>query len=133
MMRYAAKFSQEVLIGEAGGNFAARWRSLFLAWGSSGLRRMWRSSGRKRLGIRKVLGASVMQLWVLLSREFIVLVMVSCLIAAPIAFYFMHGWLQTYDYRIGIGPGVFYFAPGRRRCVCDDCYGELAGGEGGCR
>ncbi|HEV3413473.1 MAG TPA: hypothetical protein VG101_13410, partial [Puia sp.] len=31
----------------------------------------------------------------------------SCLIAAPIAFYFMHGWLQTYDYRIGIGPGVF--------------------------
>jgi ABC-type antimicrobial peptide transport system permease subunit len=43
----------------------------------------------------------------LLSREFIVLVMLSCLIAAPIAFYFMHGWLQTYYYRISIGPGVF--------------------------
>jgi putative ABC transport system permease protein len=36
----------------------------------------------------------------LLSREFIILVVLSCLIAAPIAFYFMHGWLQTYDYRI---------------------------------
>jgi putative ABC transport system permease protein len=44
---------------------------------------------------------------VLLSREFIILVVLSCLIAAPIAFYFMHGWLQTYDYRIGIGPVVF--------------------------
>ena len=61
----------------------------------------------KELGIRKVLGASVARLWMLLSREFVLLVMLSCLIAAPIAFYFMHGWLQTYVYRIGIGPGVF--------------------------
>jgi putative ABC transport system permease protein len=61
----------------------------------------------KEIGIRKVLGASVAQVWMLLSREFIVLVMLSCLIAAPVAFYFMHGWLQTYYYRITIGPGVF--------------------------
>jgi putative ABC transport system permease protein len=54
-----------------------------------------------------VLGASVTQVWMLLSREFVVLVILSCLIAAPVAFYFMHCWLQTYDYRIKIGPGVF--------------------------
>jgi len=34
-------------------------------------------------------------------------VTLSCLIAAPVAFYFMYGWLQTYYYRITIGPGVF--------------------------
>jgi putative ABC transport system permease protein len=61
----------------------------------------------KEIGIRKVLGASVTQVWMLLSREFVILVVLSCLIAVPIAYYFMHGWLQTYDYRIGIGPGVF--------------------------
>ena len=61
----------------------------------------------KEIGVRKVLGASVAQVWLLLSRDFIVLVMISCLIASPVAFYFLHGWLQKYDYRISIGPGVF--------------------------
>ena len=104
--RYAAKFSQEVLIGKLAGVFAAL--AIFISClGLFGLAAYVAQRRTKELGIRKVLGASVMQLWVLLSREFIVLVMVSCLIAAPIAFYFMHGWLQTYDYRIGIGPGVF--------------------------
>jgi putative ABC transport system permease protein len=45
--------------------------------------------------------------WLLLSRDFILLVMISCLIASPVALYFLHGWLLKYDYRISIGPGVF--------------------------
>ncbi|HEY1165129.1 MAG TPA: FtsX-like permease family protein, partial [Chitinophaga sp.] len=61
----------------------------------------------KEIGIRKVLGASVQQVWLLLSGEFIMLVLVSCVIASLIALYFMHGWLQNYYYRINMAPGVF--------------------------
>ncbi len=104
--RYAAKFSQEVLIGKLSGIFAML--AIFISClGLFGLAAYVAQQRTKEIGIRKVLGASVPQVWMLLSREFIILVMISCLIAAPIAFYFMHGWLQTYDYRIGIGPGVF--------------------------
>ncbi|HLX65580.1 MAG TPA: ABC transporter permease [Puia sp.] len=103
---YAAKFSQEVLIGKLSGIFAVL-ATFVSCLGLLGLAAYVAQQRTKEIGIRKVLGASVAQLWVLLSREFVVLVVLSCLIAAPIAFYFMHGWLQTYDYRIGIGPGVF--------------------------
>jgi len=54
-----------------------------------------------------VLGASVQQVWLLLSKDFIVLVLISCLIAVPVSFYFLHNWLLKYDYRINIGAGVF--------------------------
>jgi putative ABC transport system permease protein len=104
--RYAAKFSSELLIGKLAGIFAAL--AIFISClGLFGLAAYVAQQRTKEIGIRKVLGASVAQVWMLLSREFIVLVMLSCLIAAPVAFYFMHGWLQTYYYRITIGPGVF--------------------------
>jgi ABC-type antimicrobial peptide transport system permease subunit len=47
---------------------------------------------------------------VLLSKDFLLLVLLSCLVASPVAFYFLHGWLQQYDYRISIGAGVFVLA-----------------------
>jgi putative ABC transport system permease protein len=62
---------------------------------------------KKEIGIRKVLGASVSQVWFLLSGDFILLVVISCVIASPIALYFLHGWLQKFDYRITVGPGAF--------------------------
>jgi putative ABC transport system permease protein len=103
---YAAKFSWELLIGKLAGIFAAL--AIFISClGLFGLAAYVAQQRTKEIGIRKVLGASVTQVWMLLSKEFIILVMLSCLIAAPIAFYFMHGWLQTYYYRISIGPGVF--------------------------
>jgi putative ABC transport system permease protein len=103
---YAAKFNEELLIGKLSGIFAVL--AIFISClGLFGLAAYVAQQRTKEIGIRKVLGASVTQVWMLLSREFIILVMLSCLIAAPIAFYFMHGWLQTYDYRIRIGPGVF--------------------------
>ena len=104
--RYAAKFSGEVLIGQLSGIFAAL--AIFISClGLFGLAAYVAQQRTKEIGIRKVLGASVTQVWMLLSKEFIILVMLSCLIAAPVAFYFMHGWLQAYYYRITIGPGVF--------------------------
>jgi len=64
----------------------------------------------KEIGIRKVLGASIPQVWLLLSKDFILLVLISCFIASPVAFYFLTGWLQKYDYRISISPFVFIIA-----------------------
>ncbi|MBB6127430.1 ABC transporter permease [Mucilaginibacter lappiensis] len=61
----------------------------------------------KEIGIRKVLGASVISLFVLLSSEFLVLIIVAILIASPIAWYSMNIWLQGYSYRVSISLNVF--------------------------
>jgi putative ABC transport system permease protein len=64
----------------------------------------------KEIGVRKVLGASVVNLWRLLSTEFFVLVVLSSLIAIPIAWYYLDDWLKNYDYRITISWKVFVLA-----------------------
>ncbi|MGD9346397.1 MAG: ABC transporter permease [Candidatus Aminicenantes bacterium] len=61
----------------------------------------------KEIGIRKVLGASVTKIVYLLSREVIVLVSVASLVAAPMAYYGMHRWLENFAFRIGISPLMF--------------------------
>jgi putative ABC transport system permease protein len=61
----------------------------------------------KEIGIRKVLGASVPEIVVLLSKEFAVWVLVANLIAWPVAFYVMNNWLQNFAFRINIGLSVF--------------------------
>ncbi|UAY55373.1 ABC transporter permease [Arachidicoccus terrestris] len=67
----------------------------------------------KEIGIRKVLGASVYSITSLLSRQFLKLVFIAFIIAAPVAWYCMHGWLMNYDYRVHIHwswfalPGAF--------------------------
>jgi putative ABC transport system permease protein len=62
---------------------------------------------RKEMGIRKVLGASVMEVARLLSRDFLRLVALAIVIGSPIAWWIMHWWLQDYVYRITLGAGVF--------------------------
>jgi ABC-type antimicrobial peptide transport system permease subunit len=64
----------------------------------------------KEIGIRKVLGASVSTLWRMLSREFVALVVASCVIAIPLAAWFMKGWLEQFQYRIGLSWPVFALA-----------------------
>jgi putative ABC transport system permease protein len=66
----------------------------------------------KEIGIRKVMGASVTNIVNLLSRDFLILVLVSFLIAAPVAWWFMHNWLKDFAYRITIHPWVFLLACG---------------------
>jgi putative ABC transport system permease protein len=61
----------------------------------------------KEIGVRKVLGASIFNLWKLLSKDFVVLVILSCCIAGPVAYYFLHGWLQNYEYRTEIAWWIF--------------------------
>ena len=106
---YAAKFKQELLIGKLAGIFAAL--AIFISClGLFGLAAYIAEQRTKEIGIRKVLGATIAQLWLLLSKDFIVLVLISCAIATPLALYFLQGWLQKYDYRISIGPDVFILA-----------------------
>ncbi|HTE24451.1 ABC transporter permease [Flavitalea sp.] len=64
----------------------------------------------KEVGIRKVLGASTSSIVYLLSREFILLIVLAFVIASPVAYYFMHNWLQNYTYRIQPGYSIFLFA-----------------------
>ena len=64
----------------------------------------------KEIGVRKVLGASVLNLWKLLSRDFVVLVLISLCISVPIAYYFMHNWLLDFDYRTPLSWWIFVSA-----------------------
>jgi putative ABC transport system permease protein len=106
---YAAKFNLEVLIGKLAGLFAAF--AIFISClGLFGLAAYMAEQRTKEIGIRKVLGASIPQVWLLLSKDFILLVLISCFIASPVALYFLTGWLQKYDYRISISPFVFIIA-----------------------
>lgn len=65
---------------------------------------------RKEIGIRKVLGATVKQLSFLLTKDFIVLVLLANLIAWPVAWYLMNSWLQDFTYKIDIGLWMFALA-----------------------
>lgn len=103
---YARKFDLEMLIGKLAGIFAGL--AIFISClGLFGLAAYMAEQRGKELGIRKVLGASVVQLWLLLSWDFLLLVGISCLIASPVAWYYLHHWLEGYEYRISIGPGIF--------------------------
>src|SRR5690606_16840420 len=61
----------------------------------------------KEIGIRKVLGASVASIVYLFSKEFIYLVAIAFCMAAPIAYYFMTGWLNNFVFHIELGIGLF--------------------------
>ncbi|RZL18723.1 MAG: FtsX-like permease family protein [Pedobacter sp.] len=62
------------------------------------------------MSIRKVLGADLQNLLILLNKDFIWLVVIANLIAAPIAFVIIYKWLQNYDYRVSITPMPFVLA-----------------------
>jgi putative ABC transport system permease protein len=64
----------------------------------------------KEIGIRKVLGASVAQVTNMLSKEFVKLVLISCVIAFPLSYWAMNKWLQDFAYRINISWWVFVLA-----------------------
>lgn len=66
----------------------------------------------KEIGIRKVVGATVVSLWRLLSKDFVILTIISCLIASPIAYYALHSWLQNFSYRVEISGWIFIAVSG---------------------
>ncbi len=99
---YKAEARWSSVAGWAGGI------SIFLAClGLFGLAALAAINRTKEIGIRKVLGASVSAIVSLLSKDFLKLVIIALIIAIPLAWYFMHNWLQDFAYRINIGWYVF--------------------------
>jgi putative ABC transport system permease protein len=64
----------------------------------------------KEVGIRKVLGASLANIVLLFSKEFAYLILIAFIIAAPVAYYIMHGWLENFAYQVNIGGSIFIIA-----------------------
>ena len=107
--KYAEKFAVEKLVGRLAGVFAAL--AIFISClGLFGLIACVAEQRTREIGIRKVLGASVSQVLVLITKDFITLVGISCLIASALAFYFLRQWLDGYYYRIQLGVGVFLWS-----------------------
>jgi putative ABC transport system permease protein len=103
---YARLFNDEERIGKIASVFAAL--AIFISClGIFGLASFSASQRTKEIGIRKVLGASVLTIWKMLSRDFVWLVIVAILLAVPLAYYFSNQWLQNYDYRIEISWWIF--------------------------
>jgi putative ABC transport system permease protein len=108
---YAKKFNYEELVGNLAAIIAAI--AIFISClGLFGLASFTAEQRVKEIGVRKVLGASVISLWQLLSKDFVKLVLISCVIAIPVAWYFMNQWLKDYEYKINIGAGVFVMVIG---------------------
>ncbi|HEV3414053.1 MAG TPA: FtsX-like permease family protein [Puia sp.] len=103
---YGKKFAAEERIGSLAATFALL--ALFVSGlGIFGMASFMAERRTKEIGIRKVLGASVFQLWQLLSKEFVALTGLSLLIAMPAGFYLMHQWLQRYPFHSGIPWWIF--------------------------
>jgi len=106
---YARKFDDEERIGKLAGFFALL--AIFISClGLFGMATFMAEQRIKEIGIRKVLGASVFSLWRLLTKEFIILVGLSLLIAIPLAYYFMGNWLQQFQYRSDMPWWIFAIA-----------------------
>ena len=106
---YAAKFSKEERIGKLAGVFALL-AVIISCLGLFGLTSFVAEQRKKEIGVRKVLGASVFNVWNLLSKDFVVLIIISFLMAVPLSYYFMHHWLQNYAYHTGLSWWVFALA-----------------------
>lgn len=106
---YGKKFALEVTVGKLASILAIL--AIFISClGLFGLSSFVAEQRKKEIGVRKVIGASVFNLWQLLSKEFVVLVGISSLLAAPIAYYFMNEWLQKYSYRTEMSWWIFVAA-----------------------
>ncbi|MBD0257259.1 MAG: ABC transporter permease, partial [Cytophagales bacterium] len=100
---YARKFSQEERIGTLAGLFSLL--AIFISClGLFGLASFVAEQRTKEMGIRKVLGATLSNLWHMQTREFVVLVVFACLIAMPISYGLMRSWLEKYAYHTAISP-----------------------------
>ena len=103
---YAQKFTTEQRVGSLASGFAVL--AIFISClGLFGMASFMAEQRTKEIGVRKVLGATVLGLWGLLSRDFVKLVIISLLIAIPTAYYFMNDWLQHYTSIVQVSRGGY--------------------------
>ncbi len=106
---YAKKFGNEERIGRLA-SFFALFAIGISCLGLFGLVSFVAEQRKKEIGVRKVLGASLYNVWNLLSKDFVILVVVSYLIAVPLAYFAMRSWLQNYHYRTALSLWIFLAA-----------------------
>jgi putative ABC transport system permease protein len=106
---FARKFGDEERIGKLAASFAIL--AIFISClGLFGMASFMAEQRTREIGVRKVLGASVFNLWRLLSREFLVLVLISLFIAIPVSWYYLQSWLQQFNYRKEMSWWIFVSA-----------------------
>ena len=104
--KFNRQYSNDYLFGKVFSLFAAL-AILIACLGLSGLSLLTSTQRTREIGIRKVLGASATNIVLLLSKDFVKLVLLAIIIASPIAWYVMHLWLQDFVYRIDISWWIF--------------------------
>jgi putative ABC transport system permease protein len=103
---YDSRFRGESRIGQLASFFTVL--AIFISClGLFGLASFVAEQRTREIGVRKILGASVFNLWKMLSKDFVLLVGLACLIAIPIAWWLLHQWLQAYAYRTDISWWIF--------------------------
>jgi len=107
--QYDGVYKSEALIGKLSRVFATL-AILISCLGLFGLAAYTAERRKKEIGVRKVLGAGTGRIAAMLSKDFLQLVFISALIAFPIAWWYMHHWLQGYTYRVTMSAGVFVAA-----------------------
>jgi putative ABC transport system permease protein len=106
---YARKFGNEERVGTLATIFATL-AILISCLGIFGLSSFMAEQRTKEIGVRKVLGASLFDLWRLMSKDFVLLVLISCVIAVPTAYTILSSWLKNFQYRLGIPWWTFLLA-----------------------
>ena len=107
--QFEQTYQAEAVMGKLANYFAVL--AVFIAClGLFGLAAFTAEQRTKEIGIRKVLGAPIATLVLLLSREFTVLVLVAFLITAPVSYFLMNGWLDKFAYHTSLGVGIFALA-----------------------
>jgi len=108
---FGKKFLTEELISKITNIFAGL--AIFICClGLAGLASFTIEKRIREIGIRKVLGATVMQLLMLIAKEFLRLVLLAFVIAVPLTWWAMHNWLEKYTFRININPLIFLLVGG---------------------
>jgi putative ABC transport system permease protein len=109
--RYGVLYRQEKNLGMLMGVFSGL-AVLVACLGLLGLATFMTQQRTKEIGIRKVLGASISDVIRLLSREFLILVVLANIIAWPIGYYIMDRWLENFAYKTGLAWYIFMFTGG---------------------
>jgi len=108
---YANKFKDEEQIGTLAALFAGL--TIFISClGLFALAAYMAENRIREIGVRKVLGASVTGITTMLAKDFVWLVLIAFVVAAPVAWFVMHNWLINYSYRVPIGWDIFVLAGG---------------------
>lgn len=106
---YGKKFAAEERVADLASVFTVL-AILISCLGLFGLASFVAEQRTKEIGVRKVLGATVSNLWLMLSKDFLLLVFISCLLSFPIAYLLMSNWIQKFTYRTDISWVVFISA-----------------------